>query len=169
MKNLIFLFLFALCSCSNNSPEPAAYNDSLAVQQIQIAEKANKLQDAFSGFVQAEMEIRRKDLENQLDKAEEVVNTSGDFNKDESLLQALRQLIKGYKSLNESEYEEVIKILSKPDSAYTDIDEARLTILYKSIDEKSNRLISDFLNAQRVFAGKNNLDLKPAQEQAQAE
>jgi aspartyl/asparaginyl-tRNA synthetase len=149
--------------------EPVAYNDSLAVQQIRIAEKANQLQDAFAGFVMAEMEIRRNDLENQLDKAETTVNSLGGFNKDETLFKASKQLIQGYQELNSVEYEEVIKILSKPDSVYSDVDEARLTILFKTIDEKSNRLITDFLSAQREFAGKNNLDLKPAQEQAQAE
>lgn len=162
MRIFLFCLLIALAACNSNAPKPAAYNDSLAVQQILITEKANKLQDAFAGYVQAEMEIRRNDLENQLEKADRVVQSLGPFNKDESLLLACREFIQGYRQLNISEYEEVIRILSKPDSLYSEADEARINILYKTIDEKSHRLIDNFLSAQREFALKNQLMLKPA-------
>lgn len=163
---LILSVITALVSCSADSVQPVAYNDTLAVQQIRITEKANKLQDAFAGYVRGEMEIRRNELENQLEKAEEQVGKMQAFKNDESLLKAAKDLIKGYKELNAGEYDEAIKILSKPDSVYTEVDEARLTILYKSIDEKSNRLISEFLQAQKTFAGNNNLELKPANEES---
>jgi hypothetical protein len=162
MRIFLFFLLITLAACNSNAPQPAAYNDSLAVQQILITEKANKLQDAFAGYVQAEMEIRRNDLENQLEKADRVVQSLGPFNKDEALLVASREFIEGYRQLNLSEYEEVIRILSKPDSSYSEADEARINILYKTIDEKSHRLIDNFLSAQREFAEKNQLMLKPA-------
>ena len=155
---VVFSFLFSACSVK--LPEPAAYNDSLAVQQIVITEKANMLHDAFAGYVKAEMEIRRKDLELQLKKAELEIMKTGAYGEDNSLYEAAAEFLKGFKKLNREEYDEVIRILSKPDSTYSENDEARLGILYKSIDEQSNKLISNFIDAQKEFASKHELTLK---------
>ncbi|MEX1188695.1 MAG: hypothetical protein WED33_05510 [Bacteroidia bacterium] len=162
MKRLSLLSILILCisSCSVKTPEPAAYNDSLAVQQIGITEKANSLHDAFAGYVKAEMEIRRNDLELQLEKAEKAIKRTGKYENDSRLLEAASQFIEGFKKINREEYDEVIRILSKPDSIYTDSDEARLSILYKTIDDQSNKLISTFILAQQEFAQSHEFTLK---------
>ena len=156
----VFCSLIFISSCSVKTPEPAAYNDSLAVQQIGITEKANSLHDAFAGYVKAEMEIRRRDLELQLEKAEDAIKRTGSFQDDSGLFDAASAFVEGFKKLDREEYDEVIRILSKPDSIYTESDEARLGILYKTIDEQSNKLISRFIAAQQDFAKKHEIELK---------
>jgi len=161
MKNalLVLIVLLSLSACGKKKMEPLAYNDSLAIEQIRIIEKANELQDAFAGYVEAEMEIRQKDLEAQLDKSQRTLDRVGSHGDDTRLLEASRKFIDGYRKLNREEYSEAIRLLSKPDTAYSEREEARLSILYKAIDAKAKQLGDDFIAAQVLFASEYALKL----------
>ncbi len=161
---LALLSLFS--ACSGTKIEPVAYNDSLVTQQIKIVEKANELQDAFSGYVKAEMEIRQNDFESQLERSEAVVKRLGGYGDDKRLFKATEDFIAGYRKLNNSEYKEAIRILSEPDSLYSDVDEAKISLIFKTIDDRITKLGDEFLNAQKSFAKDHKLEIDP---QAQAE
>lgn len=158
--------LILLAACSGTKIEPVAYNDSLVTQQIKIVEKANELQDAFSGYVRAEMEIRQKDFASQLERSEAVVKRLGSYGDDKRLFKATEDFIEGYRKLNENEYKEAIRILSEPDSLYSEVDEAKISLIFKTIDDRITKLGAEFLEAQKSFAKDHQLEIDP---QAQAE
>jgi hypothetical protein len=155
-----------IVSCTGTKLEPVVYNDSLVMQQIKIVEKANELQDAFAGYVKAEMEIRQKDFVSQLDRSDAVSKRLGAYGDDKRLLKATEEFIEGYRKLNRQEYQEAIHLLSQPDSTYSEADEARISMLYKAIDDKIKKLGQQFIDAQQAFAKEHQLELN---ESAKAE
>lgn len=165
-RNLPIVFITLLSACSGTKIEPVAYNDSLVTQQIKIVEKANELQDAFAGYVRAEMDIRQKDFQSQLERSDAVVKRLGSYGDDKRLQKATENFIAGYRKLNDTEYKEAIRILSEPDSLYSEVDEAKISLIFKTIDDRITKLGDEFLEAQKLFAKEHQLEINP---QAQAE
>jgi hypothetical protein len=149
-----------LMACGGPSVKPEVYNDSLVIQQIRVIEKADELQDAFNSYVEAEMRMRHQQLSHQVEASLGSVQKMEDYDGDDSFRKSALTMLEGYDKLLKNEYTEAEKILAQPDSMYSDGDEARLEILYKQIDKKTEELMDNFKRAQDDFAKKYKLNLK---------
>ncbi len=149
-----------ISACSGPSIKPEVYNDSLVIQQIRVIEKSDELQDAFSSYVEAEMQMRHQQLERQIEASLNQVRKMEAYDGDDSFRQSAIAMLEGYENLVKKEYLDAEKILSQPDSLYSEGDEARLEILYKQIDKKCEDLIANFQRNQEDFAKKHKLSIK---------
>jgi hypothetical protein len=158
---ILTLVLITLSSCNRNNIKPEVYNDSLVVHQIRVVEKANKLQDAFDSYLEKEMLIRHKDLENQIENSIGAVKMMDSYKGNDTYKNAALEMLNGYKNLLNKEYKAAEKILEQPDSLYSDGDEARLEMLYKQIDKLSSSYNADFKKAQETFSKDHKITIKP--------
>ncbi|MFM2285027.1 MAG: hypothetical protein RLZZ543_524 [Bacteroidota bacterium] len=169
--NMMKAILFSECAavallsaCGGPAVKPEVYNDSLVIQQIRVVDKADELQDAFNSYVEAEMRMRHQQLERQIEASLAQVNKMEDYDGDDAFRKSTLSMLDGYKQLVGKEYTEAEKILSQPDSLYSDSDEARLELLYKEIDKLSDELTANFKRAQEEFAKKHKLNLNKESE-----
>jgi len=153
LLNMSFMFF----SCDNTSTTAVAYHDSLVMEQVKIAKLISELNATLETYVPEDMELIYNQVNEQIDKSLEKVNTIADFKGDKSFHEATGNLIAAYKDLTVNEYQEAVRLLSKPDSLFTDDHEALVNDLLKKIDSKLSDFNTIYSKEQKSFADKNGL------------
>ena len=138
---------------------PAAYNDSLVGEQVKILKLADELQVSMDMMLPEDMDKLQKKLVSLLNKSEEKVKSTEPYKEDPALRDATLHFIEVYQRLAGKEYRDAMALSSKPDSSFTENDQARLDLLYKQIDRLSEDAIQNCRKAQETFAGKNAMKL----------
>ena len=159
IKILLFGLFLVLVSCSSTNVTPATYNDSLISEQVKVLKLADELQAALDMMVPQDMEILHKKLLKQLEESSEKVKSTEAYKEDAALRDAIAHFLAIYKRLAEKEYIDAIELSSKPDSVFSQNDQARLDLLYKQIDRLSEDAIRGCKKAQEDFARKNSMKL----------
>jgi hypothetical protein len=151
--------LVCILSCSSPTVTPAAYNDALISEQIKVLKLADELQVSMDMMVPTDMIVLHEKLLKQLDESGEKVKSTESFNEDVALRNAIAHFLDVYKRLAEKEYKDAIELSSKPDSVFSQNDQARLDLLYRQIDRLSDEAIKSCKKAQEDFAKKNSMKL----------
>lgn len=138
---------------------PVAYNDSLVVQQMKVAEASDRLLEVLDTYVKEDMETVYNRFTEAINSALEKTEAMGAYGDDDAFRQATLNYLNTFKGLAENQYREAMQLLSKGDSAYTPVDEKRIELLYKEIDAKGAKVTQACKEAQEAFARKNKLQL----------
>jgi hypothetical protein len=156
---ILICILTLVLGCSSPTVSPAVYNDSLISEQIKVLKLADELQVSMDMMVPQDMIVFHKKLLNQLAKSSEKVKSTEAYQEDLALRNAIAHFLEVYKRLAEKEYRDAIELASKPDSVFSQNDQARLDLLYKQIDRLSEDAINGCKKAQEDFARKNSMKL----------
>lgn len=157
---LLVLAVWLSPSCNQEEqPSPAAYNDSLVIEQLRIMERVERLEESFETYVKEEMELTYDRLGNQLKEAKKKLAKIKSYEGSTAFRDGFRELIDAYEGLWEKEYRSALNILSKSDSLYTTTDEARLDVLFNQIDNTSEQATARFKKIQDDFAAQHKLVL----------
>jgi hypothetical protein len=170
MQRMLFRIVFPavwlgaalLLNACNSGPKlsPAAYNDSLVLEQIKVTEAANQVQEVFDTYVKEDMQTAYNRFSEQIERSVKKAEALGDFEEDASFKDATLAFLKSYQSMAGKEYKEALQLLSKDDSTYSESDEQRLQFLYKQIDAQDEKATSAYMKAQDAFAMRHKLKLK---------
>lgn len=152
--------VFAACG-GNEKISPVAYNDSLVVQQMKVAEASDRLLEVLDTYVKEDMETVYGRFTEAIQGALEKTEAMAAYGDDDAFRQATLNYLNTFKELAENQYREALQLLSKGDSAYTPIDEKRIELLYKEIDTKGAKVTQACKEAQEAFARKYKLQLNP--------
>jgi hypothetical protein len=151
----------ALISCGGEKMKPEAYNDALVSEQINVVEAADRLQAGFDTYIKDDMQTLYNRYNQQVETSLEKVNEIGNFDGDETFLNATVKLLEVYNALGKKEYLQAKEILSKPDSLYSKNDEARIELLFKQIDRTIQKATETYQKEQEKFAQKYKIQLIP--------
>lgn len=159
---LLMSLLFVFTACSGGEKiSPVAYNDSLVVQQMKVAEASDRLLEVLDTYVKEDMETVYGRFTQAINNALEKTEAMAAYGDDDSFRQATLNYLNTFKGLAENQYREALQLLSKGDSIYTPIDEKRIELLYKEIDAKGTKVTQACKEAQEAFARKYKLQLNP--------
>jgi len=160
MKALpIFLLACAICflSCTTRSDKAASYNDSIIAQQTEIIEAFDQMDSVMSTLNNEEMESTYLIVRGKVKEGLKSLDTLGAFEKDDALLQASRDLFRGYDRLMQNEYSELLEIIQLPDSAITTNVQQEAFGLESDIVMTMKTLHTDYELKQRSFGEKYNV------------
>jgi hypothetical protein len=163
MKYLILtsFALLTLYSCKPNDKKKAiAYNDSLVIQQIAVVDAAVRLQEALDTYHRKDMQTLHKEFQGQINASLAKIQAQSDFGGDTKFKDATEQFVKTYKQLAQNQYREAVNLLSKDDSVYSKVDEARVKQLFETIDKTTSQAEQEYEREQAAFALRNNVELK---------
>jgi hypothetical protein len=158
--SLALIVLFSACGPTEKG-SPVAYNDSLVVQQMKVAEASDRMLEVLDTYVKEDMETVYGRFTEAIEKALERTEALGAYGEDDTFRQATLSYLNTFKDLASNQYREALQLLSKGDSAYTPVDEKRIELLYKEIDARSAKVTEACREAQEAFARKYNLQLNP--------
>ena len=156
---ILICILTLVLGCSSPTVSPAVYNDSLISEQIKVLKLADELQVSMDMMVNTDMAALHTKLLKQLAESSEKVKSTDAFKEDAALKNAIAHFLEVYKRLAEKEYRDAIELASKPDSVFSQNDQARLDLLYRQIDRLSDEAIKSCKKAQEDFAKKNSMKL----------
>ncbi len=163
MLRILPLALIVLLSACGQKEKgsPVAYNDSLVVQQMKVAEASDRMLEVLDTYVKEDMETVYGRFNEAIEKALERTEALGAYGEDDAFRQATISYLNTFKELAANQYREALQLLSKGDSVYTPVDEKRIELLYKEIDARSAKVTQACREAQEAFARKYNLQLTP--------
>lgn len=164
MKKTIFFTAFAalvalLISCKPSKEEAKKYNDALVNEEVLVIEAEGVFTEAVVNNKQEELDKLYEAFVSQIDASTTLVSAMKPLGGDTKLKDATLSLLTAYKSVAKNEYAEVLKIAKLPDEEFTEELNNKLNDLSVAIDEKLNKEVQNFLNAQKELAGKYDITL----------
>lgn len=155
--SISFVFQLSLSSCQNEVVSAVDYHDSLVIEQVKIAKIMSELNATLETFRPEDMEITLKKLNQQIAAAQEKLKTSKAFKQDSDLLNATIAIVDQYQNIESNKYAQAVDLLSRPDSLFTDADEATTNELLRQIDGQITTITSKYAEEQKAFAAKYGL------------
>jgi hypothetical protein len=166
MKNLrTFLALTVLItlmvSCKPSKDDAIKYNDALVNEEILVIESESAFSDAVVNNKQEELDKLYNAFSKQIQLSILKVTVIKPLGGDSKFKDATLALLNAYASVAKEEYAEVLKIAKVPDEEYTEEHNNRMNELSKKIDDKLDKEVQNFLNAQKELTAKYNIVLSP--------
>jgi len=152
-----FVFQLSLSSCQNEVVSAVEYHDSLVIEQVKIAKIMSDLNATLETFRPEDMEITLKKLNQQITATQEKLKSAKAFKQDDALLKATIIIVNQYQNIASNEYTQAVDLLSRPDSLFTDADEATTNELLRQIDGQITVITSKYAEEQKAFAAKYGL------------
>jgi hypothetical protein len=164
MRKTIFFLAFAalialLISCKPSKEEAKKYNDALVNEEVLVIEAESAFTDAVVNNKQEELDKLYDAFVSQIDASTTLISAMKPLGGDTKFKDATLALLTAYKSVAKNEYAEVLKIAKLPDEEFTEELNNKLNDLSIAIDEKLNKEVQNFLNAQKELAGKYDITL----------
>ncbi|MBU0489433.1 MAG: hypothetical protein KKA07_04335 [Bacteroidetes bacterium] len=167
MKNKIFalsglvsmiLFLFA-CSGGVTTDDAVKYNDQIIEHQVKIVKKLDALDNTLSTYVLADMNAALSAAKEQTDQGIKAVEAMGEFDGSTAFRDAGLDFFKVVQKMIETEYPEVVKLMSLSEEDYDDEANNRVMELADVMDSSLKGAMEAFSKAQDDFAAKYNFSL----------
>jgi len=152
-----FLILFS-CTKSNNALK---FNNRIIKLQSDVVEKMLSLANSFRSSNPSIMKKKLAELQKETSIAADKLNEIPNFKGGEDLFNAAMDLFEFYESVSKNEFAEMVEILSKGKGGITKYDIDRLKDIQKAITIDETKLDMKFQRAQRNFASKYKLRIKP--------
>lgn len=161
----VFLFIlsaFFFVSCDNLNKKNAAieYNDNIVELQNNIIEKMI----AFTSSVETNIESSDEMLESLITECKKSIRETeeiSDFEGNTELRDTGVDLFRFYQNIAENEFREMLEIIQKDMSDFTDEDYDRLEELENQVSTNEVAYDQAFQEAQMTFAKTHNLPLLP--------
>jgi len=157
---MAFVALVAmLISCKPSKEDALKYNDALVNEEILVIKAESAFTDAVINNRQNELDSLYQIFLKQIDISIANVNNIKPIGDENKFKDATLSLLSTYKSVVNNEYAEVLEIAKVPDDEFTQEHNNNMNLLSEKIDEKLEKEIQNFLNAQKELAKKYDLSI----------
>lgn len=172
MKRWLILLILPITgwtACAPDAPEPVtapdgttisspvSYNDYFISLQNRIIKEMEHFTETMEKFDTAAMAKDHRQLVQTIKNSIDTARKVPPYHNDTLLKPAFVALFTFYKSVAVDEYETIVSILSKGQSAITDKDLTTIDSLTRQIAMQETKIKGAFTRAQRKFAERYNL------------
>jgi hypothetical protein len=167
MKRLLFITIIAAANSTSlfaqDFSNAGAYMDYIGKQQDNITKKYLSYNSAVSHGKRArKVEKLRSQLLNEVEEAKMNIGSMGKFANDGAYRDSMVSFMKFYFNVLNDDYSKIVNMEEIAEQSYDEM-EAYL-MLQEQIDKKMDEANERAKKAQKVFAGKNNVQLIEAEE-----
>ena len=169
LSGLVFVVIafFAVKYFIGGGGAAIRYNDRIVDSQGKIILKIFDLAKAFEKSDPDEMDAKLLDLQTQIDESLVTVSAMESFDGYVRLRDAAIELFKFYQDISREEYQEIVEILSQPQSDITKDDYYRLQDIQADVEEREADLDKELQAAQQEFAKIHGFQVKANKYQKQ--
>jgi hypothetical protein len=154
------IIAISFSSCTSRSEEAADYNKLVIDEQIEIVRSFNEVDSTLNELDAESIDDAYHILRGKIKGGIRKLDSIGDFKGDPSLLQASKELFRGYDNLVAGPYQDLIKLLELPDSMFTSEEQLKAFKLEDEIVENIHSLHDAYEAKQLEFGAKYNLVLE---------
>lgn len=164
MQRLLIVFMSiifspALLGQLNKFSEPVKYNDFIVNEQIQIGKTIQAFTTALNSSADSTViHSKRRDIISQANKAYKQLLHTDPYGGDTSFIKHAKALFSFYAKIASTDYKQFIDILYNTNATDEQISN-KLKTLLDTITEKEKIFDANFLNAQKAFAKKYDIEL----------
>lgn len=155
----IIVLTTIIVSCKPSKEDAIKYNDALVNEEVLVIQAESAFSDAVVNNKQEELDKLYNAFSKQVQSSILTVNNIKPLGDDSKFKDATLGLLSAYESVVKQEYAEVLKIAKVPDEEYTEEHNNNMNDLSKKIDEKLDKEVQNFLNAQKEMTSKYNITL----------
>lgn len=137
------------------------YNDRIVDCQNKIIMEILDLANSFEKSDPDQMDEKLLELQTQIDDSLAILSAMEPYDGYTRLRDGAIELIKFYKDIAGEEYQEIVEILSQPQSDITTGDYNRLQDIQRDIEDREADLDKELQEAQQEFAKMHNFRIKP--------
>jgi hypothetical protein len=162
-KNLLFLSIlisvFSIVSCGPSPKEAAEYNDKIVNTQAHIVQKLDSLDAVMATYDSKKIDLSIKSTKKTVDAGIESVTKLGDFDGKSDFKNAAVKYFKTVKSVLDSEYTAINKVIMIPDSMYGPKEEDIFNKMKESYEKRLSESLQEFAGVQQDFAKSYNVEI----------
>jgi hypothetical protein len=161
MKKWSFILFIAVVllsvGCDSRSEQAAAYNDRLIERQVYVLDAFNDLDSSLSSIDTSYIDEAYHILRGRIKESLREVQQMNDFKGDAELKNATIDLFRGYDELAAGPYNQLIDLISLPDSSFTPRQQLRALELEDDIINGSASLHQSYAKRQQAFGERYNV------------